>query len=150
MRVVLRASGPAPAAVAWERYADLREWPRWSPQISAVRVAGSLRLRAGLTGTVLGPRVRGWPLLLAGFVVEELDERARRWVWSVVPQRLLLPVPGVLGRRARLRLVHAVLDAAPRAGAPSGATTTLEVTGPAPVVLGYALPAWVALRGLVR
>ena len=36
------------------------------------------------------------------------------------------------------------------AGAASGSTTTLEVSGVAPAVLGYALPAWVALRLLVR
>ena len=48
-----------------------------------------------------------------------------------------------------MRLVHAVREREAGAAA-SGSTTTLEVTGVAPAVLGYALPAWVALRLLVR
>lgn len=149
MRIVLRASGPAPAATAWERYADLTAWPTWSPQISAVDVAGPLRLRTGLTGRVLGLPVRGRPVLAVDFVVEELDEPARTWAWAVEARRALLPVPRAVGRWARMRLVHAVRERGPGAAA-SGSTTTLEVTGVAPVVLGYALPAWVALRLLVR
>ncbi len=144
MRLVLRARGPAPAAAAWERYADLRAWPAWSPQITGVEVDGPPRLREGLCGTVLGPRLAGRPLLLAGFVVEGLDEPARRWAWVVEPLRVLLPVPAPVRRWARMRLVHAVT------GTERGSATTLELDGPAPLVLGYAGPAWVALRNLVR
>ncbi|CAA9429972.1 MAG: hypothetical protein AVDCRST_MAG35-2528, partial [uncultured Quadrisphaera sp.] len=74
MRIVLRASGPAPVATAWERYADLTAWPTWSPQISGVDVAGPLRLRRGLSGRVLGLPVLGHPVLAVDFVVEDLDE----------------------------------------------------------------------------
>lgn len=144
MRLVLRARGPAPAEAAWERYADLRAWPAWSPQIAGVDVEGPLRLRAGLRGAVLGPRLLGRPLLVAAFVVEEVDAAARRWSWAVEPRRVLLPVPRAVGRWARLRLVHAVT------GTEQGSATALELHGPAPVVLGYAGPAWVALRNLVR
>ncbi len=151
MRLVLRASGPAPVATAWERYADLSAWPTWSPQISAVEVAGPLRLRRGMAGRVLGLPVRGRPVLAVDFVVEHLDERAMTWAWAVEARRALLPVPRTLGRWARMRLVHAVRERAPRgAAAAVGSTTTLEVSGVAPAVLGYALPAWVALRLLVR
>ena len=151
MRIVLRASGPAHAATAWERYADLTAWPTWSPQISAVDVPGPPRLRAGLTGRVLGLPVRGRAVLAVDFVVEDVDEPARTWAWVVQGRRALVPVPRAVGRWARMRLVHAVHERERRPGAAaSGCTTTLEVTGVAPAVLGYALPAWLALRLLVR
>jgi ABC-type microcin C transport system permease subunit YejB len=90
-------------------------------------------------------------VLAVDFVVEHLDERAMTWAWAVEARRALLPVPRALGRWARMRLVHAVRERAPRgAAAAVGSTTTLEVSGVAPAVLGYALPAWVALRLLVR
>lgn len=144
MRLVLRASGPAPAATAWERYADVSLWRTWSPQISAVHVRGPMRLRTGLHGTVLGLPLLGRPLLVARFVVEGFDEQVRRWSWRVEPARAVVPVPAALGCWARMRLVHAVT------GEDLGSATSLQVTGAAPLVLAYAVPAWVALRQLVR
>lgn len=154
MRLVLRARGAAAPRVAWERYADPGLWPTWSPQISAVDVDGAEparppRLRAGLAGTAAGLPVLGRPLLAVRFVVEDVDEAARRWVWTVEPRRAAVGLPRRLQRWARMRLVHAV-TARPGARAGAGSATTLEMTGPAPVLLGYALPAWVALRLLVR
>ncbi len=157
MRVVLRASGPAPADAAWERYADVDRWPAWCPQISAVHLDGApachppapggrtaRRLAVGARGTVDGLPVLGLPMLAVRFVVGDVDPASRRWSWSVVPTRAVLPVPGAVGALAGLLLVHTVT------GDGRGSATTLEVTGAAPVVLAYALPAWVALRGLVR
>ena len=67
------------------------------------------------------------------FRVEDVDEVARRWLWQVH----VGPV--------RLRLLHWVQSA------PDGGTTTgLRITGPLPIVLGYAPAALLALRRLVR
>lgn len=90
------------------------------------------RIAAGARGAVRGPAG-----LRADVVVEEVDEERRTWSWSVVLAR-----PGVPG--VRLHLDHAV------APAPGGCSTSLVLTGPAPVVLGYAPAAWWALRRLVR
>ncbi len=53
-------------------------------------------------------------------------------------------LPPALGRLASLRLEHGV------EASTSGSSTTLVLHGPAFVVLGYALPALIALRSLVR
>ena len=70
-------TGPAAVDVAWARYADLRLWPRWAPQIRAVE-APRRRLRAGLRGVVHAPLGLRVP-----FVVEEVDDDARTWRWTV-------------------------------------------------------------------
>ncbi len=67
------------------------------------------------------------------FVVESVDEAARRWSWTVS----LGPV--------RLRLLHWVAP-----GPDGGSTTGLRVTGPAPLVAGYAPLAQLAIGRLVR
>jgi hypothetical protein len=123
VRVTLRAHGDADPDVVWERYADLQEWPRWSPQITGVEASGT-RLRAGLTGRVLGPLGLAVP-----FDVVAVHER--RWSWEVRPFGL------------RIRLDHWVLS---RLG---GAATELRMRGPAPLVLAYAPLAQLALRRLV-
>lgn len=125
-RVRLSARGTASPAVAWERYADVRRWPEWSPQIRRVE-ASTPRIQAGATGvvhSVAGLRV--W------FVVEDVDEDARVWSWRV---RV-----GPVG----LHLTHAVT---PWAG---GCATQLTIDGPAVVATAYAPVARLALSRLVR
>ena len=40
MRYALGVLGPAPVAMAWERYADPGLWSIWAPQIRSVTWAG--------------------------------------------------------------------------------------------------------------
>ena len=124
--ITLRARGSAPVDVAWERYARPRLWSTWSPQITSVRVDAD-RIAAGVRGTVyghLGLRVE--------FVISAVDEAARTWAWRVG----LGPL--------RMTPHHAVTADA------GGSATSLTVTGPAPIVVGYLVPARLALSRLVR
>jgi hypothetical protein len=124
--ITIRASGPRVAAEVWERYARPVSWPSWSPQIRRVECTAD-RLVAGVTGQVFGPLgVR------AAFVVDDWDEPARRWSWTVR-----------LGP-ARLELEHGV-DAASH-----GCTTWLTARGALPIVVGYAPVARLALHRLVN
>jgi hypothetical protein len=123
----LHATGPLDPAAVWERYAVPAHWPEWSPQITGVELPVP-RLAAGVGGRVRGPLGVALP-----FVVDEVDEEARTWAWTVTAG----PV--------RLHLVHWV-TAAPG----GGSTTGLRTTGPAPVVLAYAPLAQLALSRLVR
>ncbi len=127
MRRAVGTSGPLPPDQVWERYAVLAAWPSWSPQISRVDATSS-RLTPGMTGVVHGPLVVRVP-----FEVLSVDETRRRWSWRV---RAAL---------VTLDLVHEV-----REGRDGGSDTTLEVTGPAPVVLAYAPLAQLALGRLVQ
>lgn len=124
--LTLRASGPLAADEAWERYARPALWPSWSPQIRRVS-ASAVRMAAGVTGRVYGPLG-----VSVDFVVETWDEPGRRWSWTA--------------RRGpvRLRLGHDVT------ARDDGCETSLRVSGPLPVVLGYAPIAQIALRRLVR
>lgn len=145
MRLSLRASGPAAADLAWHRYADLDAWSTWSPQIDAVTTDDGRRtLAAGVSGTVTGLPLADRPLLAVRFAVEDVDDEAMTWSWRVRPTRVLLDLSPPVARLGALRLEHGVR------AAPGGSATTLRLTGRAPVVLGYALPALVALRRLVR
>lgn len=121
--VTLRTRGSAAPDTAWERYADLRQWSDWSPQITGVEAA-SMVLQPGLTGRVVGPLGIRVPF-------EVLSVGDRRWTWEVRP-------PGL-----RLRLEHGVEADG------EGSATWLRMRGPAPVVLGYAPLALLALRRLV-
>ena len=123
--MTIAASGPQPVEVAWERYERLALWPRWSPYLLRAEPAGAA-LRPGLTGRVFGPLgVR------VSYVVDSVDAVARQWLWTVSAG----PV--------RVALRHGVSAAGP------GSVTWLVLTGPAPVVLGYApLASW-ALHRLV-
>ena len=121
--LTIRARGTATADEVWDRYADLRRWSEWSPQIRRVDADGHT-LRAGMTGTVrpiVGPGVR--------FTVEAVDEAARTWSWRV---RLGL---------VRLHLEH---------GVDEDGGTWLAVSGLLPVVVGYLPPARLALSRLVK
>ena len=87
--VTLRASGRAPADLAWERYADPALWSTWSPQIQRVDLDAP-RLVTGATGTVragLLPR----PTVGIPFTVLSVDEAAMTWAWEV----RLGPLPGL-------------------------------------------------------
>ena len=86
------------------------------------------RLVAGVRGRVRGPLGVALP-----FVVDTVDESARRWSWTVS----LGPV--------QLHLLHWVTE-----GPDGGSTTGLRVSGPAPLVVGYAPLAQLAIGRLVR
>jgi hypothetical protein len=126
MRRGVSASGALDPEVAWERYASPSAWPSWAPQIRRVECAQD-RLTPGLTG-----RVHGLIGVTADFEVLSVDEMLRTWSWRVRSG----PVT--------LTLHHAVL------AVDDGTQATLEIDGPALVVLPYAPIAEVALRRLVR
>ena len=125
--LTLHATGPVGPDEAWERYAVPARWPDWAPQITGVELPVA-RLVAGVRGRVRGPLGVTLP-----FVVDAVDEAARQWAWTVSAG----PV--------RLHLVHWVAE-----GPDGGSTTGLRVTGPAPVVVGYAPLAHLAIGRLVR
>ncbi|MEU6486525.1 SRPBCC family protein [Streptomyces sp. NPDC046887] len=125
--LTLHATGPAPPGEVWRRYTAPRLWSCWSPQIRAVRTDAE-RIRPGLRGEVVS-----WLGIRAAFTVESVDEADRSWSWRV----RLGPV--------RLRLRHEV-----RPGPGGGTRTVLRLTGPAPALAAYALPARWALHRLLR
>ena len=162
MRLSLHVSGDADPAIAWERYAHLDAWPQWSPQIQRVDTGPVVdvgvdlgadpddeqerealdeepspppmgtdpaprRITPGLRGVVIGPVGVQVP-----FEVLAVDEVAMTWTWRV---RAVL---------AELTLEHSVTPDR------SGSRTDLAITGPAPLVLGYAPLARFALSRLVR
>ena len=127
--LTVRAHGDAPAALAWERYADPALWSAWAPQIQRVETTMD-RLVTGGTGTVragLLPR----PTLGVPFEVLAVDESEMEWEWTA----RLGPV--------RLRLEHGVTPHL------TGSTTWLRVHGPLPVVAAYVPVARLALNRLV-
>ena len=125
MRRRIEVTGEALLDDAWERYADVRLWSRWAPQIRSVE-AGSHRLHVGLTGTVRGPLGVAVP-----FVVEEVDAAAHTWRWTAT----------MLGLTVRMRHDLVSTDEGTRAG--------LDLDGPAPAEIAYPPIAAVALRRLV-
>lgn len=127
MQRILTQAGDASPEEVWRRYADLGAWPRWAPFIQAVDSPGR-ELVAGLAGTVTA--VGG---LRVGFEVLAVDAAARTWRW-----------------RAQLGPVSLVLDHEVAARPAGGSIAVLAISGAPPVVLGYLLPAQLALRSLVR
>ena len=125
--LTLHATGPIGPDEVWERYAVPARWSQWAPQITGVELPVA-RLAAGLRGRVRAPLGVALP-----FVVDTVDEAARRWSWTVS----LGPV--------RLCLLHWVTE-----GPDGGSTTGLRVSGPAPLVVGYAPLAQLAIGRLVR
>ena len=95
------------------------------------RSAASSAPRTGSLPALTG-RVHGLFGVTADFEVLSVDEMLRTWSWRV------------RSGPATLTLHHAVLEVA------EGTQTTLEIEGPAVVVLPYAPVAQVALRRLVR
>ena len=126
MELTVAAVGPADPAVVWDRYVHPDRWSEWSPQVRRVDCPDG-QIRAGSRGRVHGPCG-----LTAGFQVLDVDTENRSWTWRVV-------VAGVT-----LTLGHAVQARG------SGTRTTLDLSGPPPVVLGYAPVAYLALSRLVR
>lgn len=126
MELRLHAHGAADPDVVWERYARPALWPTWSPQIRHVR-SSTERIAVGTTGEVVGPLG-----VTVHFVISSVDETRRVWFWRVTFG------PVTVG------LEHGVEAAA------DGTTTTLRMTGPGPVLLGYAGVARWALGRLVR
>jgi hypothetical protein len=116
----IRRRGAADKYEIWARYRDPQRWPTWAPHIREVRAEGPLR--PGLQGEIVG--MLG---VTARFEVLEVDEGRGRWTWVVRSG----PV--------RLRIEHEVSEGA--AG--------LVLSGPAPVVAGYAPIARAALGRLV-
>jgi hypothetical protein len=125
--LTLHATGSEAPAEVWERYAVPARWPEWAPQITGVDLTVG-RLTAGARGRVRGPLGSALP-----FVVDSVDEATRRWSWTVNVGRV------------RLRLLHWVAE-----GPDGGSTTGLRIDGPAPLVLGYAPLARLAIGRLVR
>jgi len=125
--------GPCAPDEVWERYARPGLWSEWAPQIRDVEV-GVDRMAAGVRG-----RVRGWGGVTVDFVVDDWDDDARRWSWTVRP-RLAVP-PMTL---PELRLRHGVRATA------TGSQAWLVVHGPAALVFGYLLPARLALYRLTH
>jgi hypothetical protein len=123
----LEVTGPLDPPAVWECYAVPARWPEWAAQISRVEISAP-RLVAGATGKVHGPLGVTFP-----FVVDAVDEQARRWSWTV---RLGL---------VKVRLEHWVTE-----GPDGGTTTGMRARGPGPVIAIYAAPARVALDRLVR
>ena len=130
MRLTIGATGTAPPEAAWDRYVHPALWPTWSPQISSVDAADRT-LRTGTTGTVHGPLGIAVP-----FTVLDVDNETRSWSWRVTAAGIVL----TLHHGVRLSNEKAM----------GGSATTLVIQGPAPVVLGYAPLARVALGRLVR
>ncbi len=123
------ATGPADPDDVWLRYVTPRHWSGWSPQIRSVGGAPlDETVSAGTSGTVHGPAG-----VKVAFVVTELDAATRRWSWRV---RV-----GVVD----LVMAHGVN---PR-DATTGSTAWVRITGPLPIVAGYAPLARLALRRLV-
>jgi hypothetical protein len=124
--LTLHATGPVEPGEVWDRFVHPARWPEWSPQISRVQ-ASAPRIAAGVSGRVHDPLRTSFP-----FVVDEVSDPARRWTWQVV-----------VGP-TRLALVHWVGP-----GPDGGTTTGLRISGFAPLVLGYAPLALLAIKRLV-
>ena len=127
MRWTLTQNGPAVPDLVWRRYADLDAWSQWAPLITGVE-ADSRELVGGLTGTV-----RAVGGLRIQFTVLDVDDATRSWTW-----------------RARMMLVELTLRHQVLPGPRGGTRAVLDLDGSPPVVLGYLLPAQLALRSLVR
>ncbi len=130
MKLTIGAVGVASPDVAWGRYVHPDLWHTWSPQISSVDATDST-LQAGTTGTVHGPVGVSVP-----FTVLDVDHDKRSWSWRVTAFGI------------ELTLQHAVRVCNEKIL--GGSATTLVIDGPAPVAIGYAPLARVALGRLVR
>jgi uncharacterized protein YndB with AHSA1/START domain len=127
VRRTLAVTGAAPPDLVWAGYLQPARWPGWSPQIRAVDYPHA-ELAAGTAGVVRGPCALAVP-----FEILDVDPENRSWTWRVHP-----PAVGAL------TLAHGVESAG------RGTRTTLDITGPALVVLAYLPVATLALRRLVR
>jgi len=126
VKLTVAASGTAGPDVVWDRYVHPARWSEWSPQIRSVDYPDPT-IATGGRGTVHGPCGVG-----VAFEILAVDHETRCWAWRV-------SVAGVT-----LVLGHDVLAQG------SGTRTRLDITGPAPVVIGYVPVARIALGRLVR
>lgn len=101
-------------------------WSTWSPHIRGVDYPGE-RLRAATSGRVRGPFE-----LRVAFTVDEVDEAARTWSWTVHVGRIAVV------------LRHGVQ------AVDGGSRTWLRIDGPGPLLAAYAPVARFALGRLVR
>jgi len=133
VKMTVGAAGRAAIDEVWDRYIHPQRWSEWSPQISSVDCTDDI-IRAGSTGTVHGPCRIG-----VEFNILQVDHEKRCWSWRVWIAFVTL------------ELMHSVQAGSP--GSPAraaGSSTSLDISGPAPVVLGYAPIARLALGRLVR
>lgn len=124
--LTLHATGPVDPAEVWNRYLHPARWSEWAPQIRRTEASAS-RIAQGVSGRVHDPLGTS-----VGFVVDEVSETERRWAWQVT-----------VGP-TRLGLAHWVSP-----GPDGGTTAGLRITGFAPLVVGYAPLALLALKRLV-
>ena len=153
MRMTVAANGPAAPAAVWDRYVQPERWSEWSPQIRSVDYPGEI-IAAGGTGVVHGPcgvSVR--------FEIDEVDHEVRRWCWRMKVAGIAMSLghsvaPARIRIRIRIRSKsgadRSATSATTQAADGDGTTTTLVIEGPAPIVLGYAPIARIALERLVR
>jgi len=73
----IEATGPRTAEEVWAFYTRPSTWPTWAPQISSVHGVDD-PISPGARGVVHGPL-----LVRVPFVIESVDEAARRWTWRV-------------------------------------------------------------------
>lgn len=121
----IEASGPRSADEVWSLYTRPSTWPMWAPQITSVRGVAD-PITPGARGVVHGPL-----LIRVPFVIESIDEAARRWTWRVG----IGPLSVVLD--------HGVDQ--PQ----SGCSAWADVHAPSLLVLPYSPLARLALRRLV-
>jgi len=126
MRRAVEVNGPAPVALAWERYADPALWSTWAPQIRRVSWEGGERLAPGLRGVVHA--IAG---VAVPFEVTAVHASAHDWTWTV------------RGLGATLHMRHTLEETA------GGTRAGLVIEGPPLVAIGYAPVARFALRRLL-
>ena len=126
MKLTVAASGTAEPDVVWDRYVHPARLSEWSPQIRSVDYPDPT-IATGGRGTVHGPCGVG-----VAFEILAVDTDNHCWTWRVTVAGITV----VLGH-----------DVFPQE---TGSRTTLNISGPAPVVIGYAPIARIALSRLVR
>lgn len=130
MKVTVSASGTAAPDVVWDKYVHPACWPEWSPQIRSVDYPDE-SLSSGGAGTVHGPCG-----VAVTFEILAIDAETRCWSWRV----MILGIALTLDHDVRPQDINGA----------SGTVTTLDINGPAPLVIGYAPIARLALSRLVR
>ena len=130
MKVSVSATGPADPDAVWDRYIHPARWSDWSPQIRSVDYPEKSLTTAG-SGKVHGPCG-----VAITFEVLAIDSETRCWSWRVMIRGISL----TLDHDVRAKEFKGV----------TGTLTTLDINGPAPLVLGYAPIARLALSRLVR
>ena len=145
--MTVRANGPAAPAAVWDRYVRPQRWSEWSPQIGSVDYPGEI-IAAGGTGVVHGPcgvSVR--------FEIDDVDHNARQWSWRVKVAGIAMSLGHSVApaeSESESGADGSATSATTQAADGGGTTTTLVIEGPAPIVVGYAPIARIALERLVQ